>query len=80
MFNQRAPRLTLTPILSRKRERGRAATFIGGAERYAAPAADTVLPLAGEGGAIGRPKDGLWRRMRVSHGAGCLRADCACAV
>jgi hypothetical protein len=45
-------RLTLTPTLSCKRERGRAERFTG--------ASKPLLPLAGEGGAK--------RRMRVSRG------------
>jgi hypothetical protein len=56
-------RLTLTPTLSRKRERGREAAFIGGGAIAAvADRGDaSLLPLAGEGGAK--------RRMRVSRDA-----------
>ena len=55
-------RLPLTPTLSRKRERGREAAFIGGGVAGAADRGQTsLLPLAGEGGAK--------RRMRASRGA-----------
>jgi len=61
-------RRTLTLTLSRKRERGRIAAFISGCA--VAVVADrgynSLLPLAGEGGAK--------RRMRVSR-----RADHSCA-
>jgi len=46
-------RLTLTPALSRKRERERAEPFRAIGELPHAPA-ETLLPLAGEGGPKGR--------------------------
>jgi hypothetical protein len=51
MANQQTLRLPLTPTLSRNRERGRAAAFI--------TAGESLLPLAGEGGAKRRMKVGL---------------------
>jgi len=65
MRNSQALGLALTPTLSRKRERGRTAPFIA-ADGLSAALDETLLPLAGEGGAK--------RRMRVRRGVPILRA------
>jgi hypothetical protein len=59
-------RLTLTPTLSRKRERGRVKFVISPGGRGAGPV-ESLLPLAGEGG----PKD----QMRVSRCGKLLSPD-----
>jgi hypothetical protein len=51
-----SPRPALTPTLSRKRERGRAAHFIDQAEVQAAAVGEALLPPAGEGGPKGLMK------------------------
>ena len=79
LVDRQMPRLPLIPTLSRKRERGRAEPVNRlGASRLVS--AESLLPLAGEGGATGRRRtpvftNGLWRRMRVSRGADRLSAN-----